>query len=109
MPATREQLIEASKKALESPNHGKRGKNKSTIALEDARTEWAREQLKHLPQLTKVQATEALKPENRQEREYVLNQLLGKAKETVEMSGKDGQPIEVNILTSLEKIYGKEE
>lgn len=108
MPATREQLIEASKKGMKSPNVGKRGKSKTTIALEEARSIWAAKQLEHLPKLAEVQSKEALKPKNRQEREYVLNQLLGKAKETVEMGGKDGEPIPIAITQTLERIYGKD-
>ena len=83
--ATREQLIKANKKALLSPRIGKRGKNKKTIAIEDARRAWAEEQLAYLPQIIQIQRTEALKPENRQEREYVLNQLIGRATETIKV------------------------
>ena len=40
---------------------------------------------------------------------YLIDQTIGKAKETVEMGGKDGKPIEVSITETLNKIYGDAE
>ena len=106
-----EQLVEARKKAVKSPNIGKRGKGKKTVALEKARGVWAKEQLGALPTIAKVQAKEAKNPKNFQERKYVIDQLLGKPAERVEVGGDDGGPIkiDVTIKTAIGKVYGKEE
>ena len=41
--------------------------------------------------------------------EYLLNRRLGKPKQAVELSGKEGEPIPVSIEMAIGQIYGKEE
>jgi len=82
MPATREQLIEAGKKARLSPDTGKRGKAKKTISREEARLFYELQVLKDLGEITDIQIAAAKKVQNREERMFVINQIIGKAKET---------------------------
>lgn len=107
--ATKEQLAKAREKAIESPNHGKRGKGRKTIALENARNEWAKEQLKGWDKLTAIQRREALKPENFAERKYVMDQMMGKAKEKLEVSEPEVQPLPVAITEAIKKTYGNDD
>ena len=65
-------------------------KNKTTIAKEQARSEYERLMLEEFGEIAMIQREEAQKRENVQERQYVLNQLLGKPKESVEISGEIG-------------------
>jgi len=108
--ATIEQLDKAREKSRQSSRTGKRGKGKKTIVLEKVREEWAREQLKDWGKLTAVQRREALKPENFAERKYVMDQMMGKAKEKVEVERSGGEPIQldVTIRKAIGKIYGDE-
>ena len=60
-------------------------KNQSTLDREHAR-EYYLEQLKsNVEKLTQVHVEQALKPENGKEREYALNQLIGKPVEKMEV------------------------
>lgn len=76
-------------KALESPNHGKRGQSKKTLMKQAARDEaikhmaemYKGQLIKNLPEITEIQMTEAKKPEKTAERIYVLDRGLGKADE----------------------------
>ena len=40
--------------------------------------------------------------------EFLLNQSVGKPKESIEMSGKDGQSIPLNLKLTIDKIYGQD-
>ena len=86
--ATKEQLIEANKKAVLSPDIGKRGKAKKTIAREEARMFYELQGLEKLGKITKVQMEAALKIENVTERMYVINQLIGKAVEKLDITSQ---------------------
>ena len=79
-------MEEMTKKALESPNIGKHGKRKITIAKEKALKELAlkhyEQQLpKNFPKIVKVHFEEAEKPKNRQEREFLLGRVIPQAGE----------------------------
>ena len=124
MPATREQLLAASKKGVKSPNIGKRGKNKVTIAKENARGYVEDAIRARLPELIgahfdvamghKVRISDKLiydkSPDGNQLR-YLTDQIIGKAAEKLEVTGKDGGAIEVNIklIAAIHKIYGGKE
>ena len=106
-------MIKSSKQGKElvklaqlSPLHGKHGKRRRTIAVEDARKEWAKEQIKYLDDLMEVQRKEALDPRNSHEREYVLNQLIGKPAEHIKLSGDQDNPVVIDIGKQLSKAYG---
>ena len=82
-------LAEARKKALESPNIGQRGPDKKTLikkearerAIEGMKEKYMADGVRHLPEIIEVHFSEAKKPRNRQEREYVLDRALGKEEE----------------------------
>ena len=38
--------------------------------------------------------------------EYLINQVLGKPRETVDLGGQSDNPINVNILAAIGKVYG---
>ena len=96
------------------PRSGKRGKNKTTIAkekaLENAYNTWAEGIIDKLPELTKIQLEEALKGKNFKERKDVMDRLIGKPKEKVEISGPDGGAIEIemHIIKAIKKVYGED-
>lgn len=75
---------------LASVQNGKLGgrrkgrKNDKTIAKEEARKVFEEMQLKHWLAITEAQAKDAM--QDRQAREYSINQVIGKPKEVVEMT-----------------------
>lgn len=81
------------KKAHKSPKIGKRGKSAITIAKENARKVFEEAQLKQWELISAKQAKDALK--DRQSREYTINQVIGKPKETVEHTGEVGLKLDV--------------
>lgn len=101
--ATREQLIEANKKAVKSPNHGKHGKRKSTIAKEQARAMYEFEILKNLGAITKVQLRAILKEKNWRERIEAIKQLIGEKKI---LEGNPDAPLIVQISKTIAEKNG---
>ena len=75
--ATREQLIEANKKAVKSPNHGKHGKRKLTLLREKAEQQFVEELKEEYKDILRIHREEAKKPKNYQERRDLLKRLLG--------------------------------
>ena len=57
-------------------------KNKSTILKEKAREAFEKEQLEDWVGLSKLANREAMKAKNRQERQYVIDQVIGRPTET---------------------------
>ena len=84
------------------------GKNKKTILKEHAREVFELVQLKKWEQITEAQAKDAIK--NWKAREYTINQLIGKPKESVEISNPEGKTFRIQeiVKVALEKIYGKD-
>lgn len=86
---------------ITSANNGKLGgrpkgsKNWDTIAVEKAREYYLEQVAKHLPPLVSIHLEEAFQPENQKEREYALNQILGKPKESVEVDIKGNLKVDV--------------
>ena len=60
----------------------KGSKNWKTIAKENARNKYEDKLAKEFDEITDVQFQEAKKKENRQERQYVTDQYIGRATET---------------------------
>jgi hypothetical protein len=96
------------KKGHKQFGHIRKGqKQDKTILKENARKVFEEIQLKAWLKLSEKQLKDALK--NPKVREYTINQVIGKPKESVEMSGPEGGPVklEVNILDSISKVYGR--
>ena len=74
--ATREQLIEANKKAVLSPNTGKRGLNKTTLLKRAAEERYVEKLVREFDPIIDVQLKEAKKPENVTERIHVTKVVL---------------------------------
>jgi len=91
--ATKEQLEIAREKSMLSPNTGKRGRGRKTIAKEMARSAYEAKILEEWYKLVDVQLKEATKPKNRQERQYVIDQVIGKA----EKRGKADVEVEIDL------------
>lgn len=62
-------------------------KNKSTLAKEEARERYEAMVKAELEKLTKVQLKVAMKESGVTDRKYALDQLIGKAEETVKVGG----------------------
>ena len=73
---------------IKSPGRPKGVKNAKTIAIEKAREAYAAKMVTKWGELTDVQLKEALKKENRQEREFVINQTIGRATETKKLEAE---------------------
>ena len=74
-------------------------KNKKTIAKEQAREAFDKVMLEKFQEMNIVSRTEGLKPENRQERQYITDQVIGRPIET--------KKVELDIdldLGSLEEL-----
>ncbi len=102
--ATSEQLKEARKKAVKSPNIGKHGKRKKTIqkeiAEEEARSYFVQEILKSLKTLTKKEIQEAMK--DFRVRHYVFDQLMGRAKDKTDLAVTMPQNL-IDLIKSAHK------
>ena len=68
-------------------------KNRKTIAREKAREVFEKTQLKRWTEISKKQADEALV--DQKAREFTINQVIGKPKETVEVEGEISIKIDV--------------
>ena len=72
--------------------NGKKGgrpkgsKGFKTIAIEKARKFYLQQVAKHLPPIVQAHIEAAYDPDSKEERIYALNQMIGKPKETVEMT-----------------------
>ena len=82
MANTTENLLEASKKALESPDNGQRGKGKLTLLREEAEERFVEELKEDYKEIIKVHKEEAKKPVNYQERRDLLKRVLGEVEES---------------------------
>lgn len=81
----------AGKASIENGKLGGRPKGTKsykTIAKENAREAYLDFMVNELPEIFAVQAQAAKDPENFNERQYILNQAVGKAKEVVEVQGE---------------------
>ena len=71
--------------------NGKKGgrpagsKSWKTIEVEKAREFYMQEVARHLPELVATQIEAAKDPANTNERQYAVNQLIGKPRETIEV------------------------
>lgn len=71
------------------PGYKKKGtKNRATILKEKARDEYERLILSEFGTIVKIQKEAAKDRDNVQERQYVINQIIGKPVERVEVSGE---------------------
>lgn len=106
--ATAKQLEKARKKALESPKNGKHGKRWTTLAQEKVREEYENELRKEFEPIFSIHIKAAKKEKNSKERMYAIDQLVGKAKERVELGGPNEEAIkiDVGIQSTIDKIYG---
>ena len=75
--ATNEQLIEANKKSLESPNIGKHGPRKSTLLKREAEERYIEKLVEEFEPILKVHLEEAKKPKNVTERLQAIKAILG--------------------------------
>ena len=107
MAGTPEQLAEA-RKLIKHRGRKPGSKNKETIALEKAYEVWAQKALANLDSITKVQIEQALEGKSFQERKDVLDRLIGKPKDKVEISGPEGGAIELSlhVREAIRKVYG---
>jgi len=80
---TLEQLEQAREKARLSPYVGKRGKGKKTLEIEELRRIFKLKVSEFWNEILDAQIRDALK--DRQAREYVINQVIGRAKERQEL------------------------
>ena len=110
--ATRAQLLKASKKGRKSPKTGKHGKSKANKAKDIA----FKEQLdyyrgiaaQHFQKLTENDIKYARKQGNWKARNMVLDRLMGKAPQKLELLGEGGGPmkLDIRILKAMKKVYG---
>ena len=106
MANTRKNLIEANKKSLLSPNIGKHGRAKKTIAREEARLFYQLKVLKILDIITDVQINAVMDIKNKEERMFVINQIIGKADETLNLINLV-KPLPTDKADrKLKKLYG---
>lgn len=97
--ATSEQLERAREKALESPDIGKRGKGKKTLEAEEFRSMLMEMVSEYWEQLLEAQIKDALK--SRQAREFLINQVIGKAEEKQKF---EDEPMTIHDVFNLEKL-----
>lgn len=48
------------------------------------------------------------KEPNSKSAEYLLNQSIGRPQESIQLSGPEGQPINIRIVNTMKKVYGSE-
>jgi hypothetical protein len=84
----------------------KGSKHPKTILKENARKAFEDIQLKAWLKLSERQLKDALK--DSKVREYTINQIIGKPKESLEMSGPGGGPIDIGLtlMDKIKKAYG---
>ena len=105
MAASREQALEALKKAHAKTRRG--SKNKKTIARENYRQHYEEAAQEHFAELTEEDFKYAKKPANWKARAGVREQLIGKPKERFE--GEIKGELDLTLKKAIEKIYGKKE
>ena len=79
-------------------------KNASTIKKEALRQRFEEYFAKEWDTLVESQMKDAI--ENFKARHYVFDQILGKPKESLELSGDENKPIAFEITEAIKKIYG---
>lgn len=95
MSLPREKAIENLEKAWKSPNVGKRGPNKSTLAKHEARAFYEAKLSEMWDNLVDIHIKSALKPENKDERKEAIHQFIGKPVETFEATVTNTLKIDV--------------
>ena len=87
MANTPENLKKMSDKAKKSPKIGKHGQWKKTLEKNQQREEYLKFIAENFHKLTAAQMKNITKPAAYKERQYVIDQFVGKAKESVEVVG----------------------
>ena len=108
--STRPRIIPLKQKGHKRYGGAKKGmKYRKTIAREKAREVFELAQLKKWERISDAQAEDAVK--DQKAREYTINQVIGKAKETTELRTPDNKPIQIQLIIkeSMEKIYGSKD
>ena len=87
MAASKETALKNLKKAVKSPKIGKHGQWKVTLEKNQQREEYLKFIAENFHKLTAAQMKNITKPAAYKERQYVIDQFVGKAKESVEVTG----------------------
>ncbi|OHB23814.1 MAG: hypothetical protein A3J67_03020 [Parcubacteria group bacterium RIFCSPHIGHO2_02_FULL_48_10b] len=96
-------------KGRESKGGRPRGsKNKETIRKEGARTKFDSEMGLCFDEIVDVAIKMAKKPEGFKERQYLINQFMGKPKEQIEMETSSFQPYDIgaDLRAAIKRVYG---
>lgn len=102
-------------KKVDKKTRKPRGKNKENkekdIAFAEMIEHYQKGASKYFEKLTEADIRFALTQKNWKARKEVLDRLMGKAKDRLEIGGEGGGPLEldVRILTAMKKVYGNKD